>query len=140
VWPLFYLSLLNRSTFRVVHKVRNPYAKALQARQCKNLAELHKTFLPLLGPFGPLQLLLHNYRHQRGLLGHGHASKAPFLSATQRSTDVSVTWLRLNSFTMQTFHLPHSIHELQKSGEDDVRDEEVVPPSFLPRHMKEAFK
>jgi hypothetical protein len=44
--------------------------------------EASQNLPPLLGPFGPLPLLLHNYRHQRGLLVHGHTSKVPFLSAT----------------------------------------------------------
>jgi hypothetical protein len=57
------------------------------------------------GPFGILQVLLYRYSHLRGRLVYGHFNKAPFRCCMPRSNDASVTWLGLNSFIIQTFHL-----------------------------------
>jgi hypothetical protein len=104
-WPLLHLNLQNCSIFTVVRKVKNQYARVVRAPQCTNLVMLPRTLQLLVGPFGILQELLCSYSHLRGRLVHSHFSKAPFLSALLRSKDASVTWLGLNSFTVQTFHL-----------------------------------
>jgi hypothetical protein len=103
-WPLLHLSLQNRSILKVVRKVKNQYARAVKALQCTNLVVLPRTLQPLLGPFGILQLLLRSYSHRWGRQVDDHFNKAPFLNAMPRNNDTSVTWLGLNSFTVQTFH------------------------------------
>ena len=102
LWPLLQSSLQNRSIYKVLRKVRNQYAKVFQALQCTNSTKLCRTSKLLLGPFGTFQLLLRNYRHWWGHLVHCHTSKAPFMSATPKTNDASLTWPRLNSFTVQT--------------------------------------
>jgi hypothetical protein len=57
------------------------------------------------GPFGFLQVLLRSYSPLQGCLVHGHFNKAPFRYCMPRTNDASVTWLGLNSFIVQTFHL-----------------------------------
>jgi hypothetical protein len=62
-WSLLHLNLQNRSIFKVVRKVKNQYARAVRAPQCTNLVVLPRTLLPLVGPFGILQVLLYSYSH-----------------------------------------------------------------------------
>jgi hypothetical protein len=63
-----------------------------------------RTLQRLVGPFGILHVLLRRYSPLQGCLVHGHFNKAPFRYCMLRTNDVSVTWLGLNSFIMQTFH------------------------------------
>jgi hypothetical protein len=86
-------------------KVKNQYARAVRAPQCMHLVVLLKTLQRLVGPFGILQVLLRRYSRLQGCLVHGHFNKAPFRYCMPRTNDASVTWLGLNSFIVQTFHL-----------------------------------
>jgi hypothetical protein len=97
--------LRNCNIFKVVRKVKNQYARAVRDPQCTHLVVFLRTLQGLVGPFGILQVLLRSYSPLQGYLAHGHFNKAPFRYCMPRTNDASVTWLGLNSFIVQIFHL-----------------------------------
>jgi hypothetical protein len=86
-------------------KSEEPICQGNQSSTMHDLVVLLRTLQQLVGPFGILQVLLHSYSPLQGCLVHDHFNKAPFWYCMPRTNDASMTWLGLNSFIVQTFHL-----------------------------------